>query len=299
MKNSKPIFDDKTNSGDNIGRISFANRKLSKKVMAQEKRKFFKEIDESSTSAKTKVLVNRESFLLRYVAASVVFLISLAVLFSYDRQTYQTSYGEVSSTSLPDGTNVTLNGNSSISYSYLYWQLFDKRRVKLKGEAFFEVVKRTSSGVDIKFQVITENLNVEVLGTKFNVIDRGDREVVVLEEGKVQVKLSSTEKPLQLSPGGYISYDKINHRFEQSTVITEGFTSWKDNYIVLDNKTLGDLAQIITTVYGKKVVFKNDEDKQIILQGKVPSDEIEVLVEALRLATKLDVSMKGYIVFIN
>jgi ferric-dicitrate binding protein FerR (iron transport regulator) len=123
--------------------------------------------------------------------------------------------------------------------------------------------------------------------------------VVVLEEGEVQVSLPDRDTPFQLVPGDYIRYSKGDHNIERGSVVTEGFTSWKDNYILLDNKTLGDLAQIITTVYGRKVVFKNETDKQIILEGKVPSDEIHVLVKALRLATKLNISMEGDVVFIN
>jgi len=299
MKNSKPIFYDKIDDKKDVGSISFVKRKLPKELVALEKGNLMSRIESVSVDTKTKTLVSWRSFLLRYAAASVALILAFALLFSLDRNTFGTTYGEVTTFRLPDGTSVTLNGNSSLSYSSLHWKFFDNRKVKLEGEAFFDVVKKKLADKPIKFQVITENLEVEVLGTRFNVIDRADNEVVVLEEGKVQVSLPDNELPVQLLPGDYIRYDKMSRKVEQGTVVTEGFTSWKDNYIILDNKTLRDLAQIITTVYGKKVVFKNEADKQIILAGKVPSDEIEMLVNALRLATKLNVSMEGGIVFIN
>ena len=299
MKKSKPIFYDKTDNKEDVGKISFVKRKLPQELLVQEKGKLMGRIESLAVETKTKSLIFWRTTLLRYAAATVTLILAFTLLVLVDRNTFETTYGEVATFKLPDGTLVTLNGNSSLTYSSLYWKYFDNRKVKLEGEAFFDVVKRKLSNKAIKFQAITENLEVEVLGTKFNVIDRADNEVVVLEEGKVQVRLPDMELPIQLSPGGYLSFDKISSKIEQGTVVTEGFTSWKDNYIILDNKTLGDLAQIITTVYGKKVVFTNEADKQIKLAGKVPSNEIEMLVKALRLATKLEVSMEGEIVFIK
>lgn len=61
---------------------------------------------------------------------------------SIDKVRHQTAYGEVASVQLPDGTLVTLNGNSQLKYSRLYWWFMEERKVALKGEAFFDVVKR-------------------------------------------------------------------------------------------------------------------------------------------------------------
>lgn len=301
MKNSKPIFDDLTKETENPVKVSFVNRSLSKTVLAQEKSKLLQRIatEEGGLETKSVAMKNWRAIIFRYAAAVVVLVISLLAVISFDKVSHQTAYGEVASVQLPDGTEVTINGNSLLEYSRFNWWFLEKRKVSLNGEAFFDVVKRKTKDGDLKFQVFTEHLKVEVLGTEFNVIDRANQEVVVLEEGSVQVSILSTETTIPLIPGEYISYNKINYKVEHGSVVTEGYTSWKDDYIVLDNKTLGDLARIINTVYGKKVVFKRNSDKDIKLQGKVPSNEINVLIQALRLATNLKIHMEGDTVFVN
>lgn len=301
MKNSKPIFDDLRKEKENPVKVFFANRSLSKTVLAQEKSKLMQRIasNEAGIGTKSVAMKNWRAIIFRYAAAAVVLVVSLLAVISIDKVSHQTAYGEVASVQLPDGTKVTLNGNSLVEYSRFYWWFLEERKVSLNGEAFFDVVKRKTKDGDLKFQVFTEHLKVEVLGTEFNVIDRANQEVVVLEEGSVQVNILTTETTIPLIPGEYMSYDKINFKVEHGSVVTEGYTSWKDNYIVLDNKTLGDLARIINTVYGKKVVFNKNSDKDIILQGKVPSNEINVLIQALRLATNLKIHMEGDTVFVN
>lgn len=301
MKNSKPIFDDLTKETENPVKVSFVNRSLSKTVLAQEKSKLLQRIatEEGGLETKSVAMKNWRAIIFRYAAAVVVLVISLLAVVSFDKVSHQTAYGEVASVQLPDGTEVTINGNSLLEYSRFNWWFLEKRKVSLNGEAFFDVVKRKTKDGDLKFQVFTEHLKVEVLGTEFNVIDRANQEVVVLEEGSVQVSILSTETTIPLIPGEYMSYNKINYKVEHGSVVTEGYTSWKDDYIVLDNKTLGDLARIINTVYGKKVVFKRNSDKDIKLQGKVPSNEINVLIQALRLATNLKIHMEGDTVFVN
>ena len=301
MKNSKPIFDDLTKETENPVKVSFVNRSLSKTVLAQEKSKLLQRIatEEGGLETKSVAMKNWRAIIFRYAAAVVVLVISLLAVISFDKVSHQTAYGEVASVQLPDGTEVTINGNSLLEYSRFNWWFLEKRKVSLNGEAFFDVVKRKTKDGDLKFQVFTEHLKVEVLGTEFNVIDRANQEVVVLEEGSVQVSILSTETTIPLIPVEYISYNKRNYKVEHGSVVTEGYTSWKDDYIVLDNKTLGDLARIINTVYGKKVVFKRNSDKDIKLQGKVPSNEINVLIQALRLATNLKIHMEGDTVFVN
>ncbi|GGZ16735.1 hypothetical protein GCM10007049_06390 [Echinicola pacifica] len=224
---------------------------------------------------------------------------SLGTFLVLKEESYETAYGQLLQLELPDGSSVTLNGNSSISYSPMVWKLFDSRKLKLTGEVFFDVAKKEKEGQSVKFQVLTRNLTIEVLGTRFNVIDRAGKESVVLEEGIVQLFLPQAEKPLEMLPGDYISYNSRISAMLRMKVQPEEYTSWKDKYIVLNNKTLGELAQIITSVYGKKVIFQNPGDKEIPLEGKVPSDEIKILITALHLVTKLDIKLKDDIVTIS
>lgn len=272
---------------------------MPEELISKEKHRLFSGLQEGSHTTQVIPLRPKRTKWMWYAAASIVLLMAMGSFLFLKENSFETSYGQIATVKLPDGTSVTLNGHSVISYSPLRWSLFNSRKVKLEGEAFFDVVKKKVKGEKVKFQVVTSNLNIEVLGTRFNVTDRAANETVVLEEGNVQVKIPNLEIPLQMVPGDFIGYDEGKKRILQLVVLTEEYTSWKDKYILLDNKTLGELAQIITTVYGKKVVFKNNEDKKIPLEGKVPSDEIRVLISALSLATKLDIGIENEVVIIS
>ena len=136
------------------------------------------------------------------IAASVL-LVALLIGFLLrnsvpDETVVATQYGETQEFTLPDGTEVFLNANSTLRYSA------DEtpREVWLEGEAYFQVVKQ-KNGLTKRaddFRVHTQNLTVRVLGTRFVVDSR--KEQVVLDEGKVEVQpRTDGQSHLSLAPG--------------------------------------------------------------------------------------------------
>lgn len=93
---------------------------------------------------------------------------------------------------LPDGSTIKLNANSHIEYDS---DFINNRKLDLVGEAFFEVEKGKS------FVVHTDNGDVTVLGTSFNVFSRGNSINVACKTGKVMVK---SDVEYILSPGDNI-----------------------------------------------------------------------------------------------
>ena len=126
-------------------------------------------------------------------AASVVIALGLLYYINNLESHFQTGFSEQLAVVLPDNSKVQLNANSEIDYNSNKWDY--KRLIKLKGEAFFDVEKGTS------FKVKTSGGLVEVLGTEFNVISRGDYFEVRCQEGKVRVTSNSTNKEVILLPG--------------------------------------------------------------------------------------------------
>ena len=120
------------------------------------------------------------------VAAAVVVMAATG-WFLYNRlspsgSTHTLASGEhVRQLTLPDGTRVTLNGHSSLSYTGDFGK--KDRRVQLTGEAFFDVVPRPGRA----FIARAGQLTVTVLGTSFNVNQKGAAAEVVVETGKVRV----------------------------------------------------------------------------------------------------------------
>ena len=100
-------------------------------------------------------------------------------------QTQTANFGEKTTFSLPDNSEVVLNSGSEINYKKWNWD--NNRRLELKGEAYFRVSKGR------RFEVQTSLGKVSVLGTQFNVKARKNRFDVVCYEGRVKVNYANTQ----------------------------------------------------------------------------------------------------------
>ena len=106
--------------------------------------------------------------------------------------TQSATKGEIKTLSLPDGSQLILNANSSVTYST---DFIDNRKLILKGEAYFKVVKNPSS----PFIVKTEQFETKVLGTSFTIkaYKNHPNQISVLT-GKVEVN-STKKNPLEFN----------------------------------------------------------------------------------------------------
>ena len=215
------------------------------------------------------------------VAASItVLLLCTIAFFLNEHRTIEiaTTYGEARTVSLPDSTKVTLNSNSKISYSLAE---FNKghRLISLTGEAFFSVVHKDDNS---NFIVHTEELNVEVLGTKFNVNSRRGNTKVILKEGRVKLNMNGgpDEEDLVMVPGEYVEFTdkgKLTHK----TVDTNDYLEWRNNRLVFVGTTLQEIAQLLEDNYGYRVVFEDDSLRQKKFTGSSSVVEIEELIDKL------------------
>lgn len=157
---------------------------------------------DSPTPGKSRIL---SPLMIWSIAASVCLIATLSVFFTLQWTkpvVVQSIAGNTLRHILPDGSVVTLNANSSISYKRR-WQ----RSLSLEGEAFFEVTKGAT------FSVSTTTGTVTVLGTSFNVYARDRAFEVACKTGKVQVEIPQLTLKEQLLPGQLIAFrsDTIQH----------------------------------------------------------------------------------------
>lgn len=129
------------------------------------------------------ISVSWRSQLLRVAAILVIGLGVYFTFFNNPVTTIETLYAEKTEFSLPDDSELVLNANSSVSYRSRDWNT--SRNLNLNGEAYFKVAKGQ------KFTVNTANGRVQVLGTQFNVKQRGDLFEVICFEGRVEVGMDS------------------------------------------------------------------------------------------------------------
>ena len=187
---------------------------------------------------------------------------------------------------LPDGTLVWLNAGSRMTYSQGFG--VDNRKVELEGEGYFEV-KRNEK---IPFFVNTKDLQLQVLGTKFNFRDYPeDHEVVVsLLEGKVGLNnLLREEKEAVLSPDERAVLNKANGLLTVESVTASNASQWTDGYLFFDEELLPDIAKELERSYNVKIHIANDSLKTFRFYGNFVRREqnIQEVLEALASTEKM------------
>ena len=241
--------------------------------------------------------------LLKVAASITVLLIALSVFLLKDFNVvkHATVYGQMEEILLPDGSSVFLNANSSISYEDNWKEPDALREVWLEGEAFFEVSKRQKVGNPdtpeaeklVKFIVHARELDIEVVGTQFNVINRHKSVEVVLNEGKVRLVLEDGDQKIIMDPGELITYSSQNQDITRETVNPEIHSSWRNHKLILDGQTLLEFARILEDNYGVEAIFENETLPRKKITGTLPSDNLEVILTALRQIYRIDILIEG------
>ncbi|PKV76096.1 FecR family protein [Pontibacter ramchanderi] len=221
-------------------------------------------------------------------AVILVLLASVALLFNLNNSkpvTYATAFGEKRIIQLPDNSVVVLNANSSITIPEK-WNTDAPRSVQLQGEAFFTVTQQANGQ---QFIVRTsKGTEINVLGTEFNVYDRGLEDRVVLASGKVRLSTiqNGETRQMEMQPGDLITVSAANglsHRRVDPSL----YTSWQHNQVYFDNYTLREVGSLIEEQYGYKVEFSGSElsGQRItaFLEVKRPEDILNTLAETFDL----------------
>lgn len=152
---------------------------------------------------------------------------------------------------LPDGSTVFLNAISSIEYPTAFGA--DARVVKLQGEAYFQVTKDTNR----PFRVVSQEFEVEVLGTTFNVNANLKSPEVALVEGKVKVTTERPGRLLELAPGQMAVFDKGRDTLTSTTFDAAYITGWKDGYLMFRDATLDEVIEKLHAWYGIDIAVTN------------------------------------------
>ncbi len=217
----------------------------------------------------------------------------------------KTGYGEVKHILLPDSSVVILNANSSMRIPQ-QWADDDKdgRQVWLQGEAYFEVQKKTATRQ--KFVVHTDQVDVIVLGTKFNVNTRRQQAIVALEEGKVQLSVhgvgqSVLEKaaPLVLRPGQVVvvgQAEKVKINTDKDVAAHSG---WSRNEFHFDNTTLAEIARLIEDDYGYKIETSDTSLLQRSISGDLRAANVDELVSVLEVTLKLTMRIENKTIYVT
>ncbi|QNA43707.1 FecR family protein [Lacibacter sediminis] len=164
----------------------------------------------------------------------------------------QTPRGGQYKITLPDGSKVWLNAASSLKYPVVFSG--KERRVEITGEAYFEIAKDALR----PFKVQLNQMEVEVLGTHFNINSYTDEETVrtTLLEGRVKVTAASESKFLQpgqqaqLKPSGNMKI--VNDANLEETV------AWKDGNFQFENSDIKSVMRQLSRWYDVEISYQGN-----------------------------------------
>lgn len=199
--------------------------------------------------------------------------------------TEKTGYGETKTIQLTDGSSILLNANSILRINQA-WFRGQQEEAWLNGEAYFTVQPNPLYDRQ-QFTVHVDDVDIQVLGTQFNVNNRSKEVKVVLDEGKVN--LSSKEARLDMQPGEMVAFKMEEDVFQKTQVNTAIYTSWKSNKLTFDNTPISYLLEIIEGNYGYQVKVETASIFEKKLTGTLPSENLDILIKAISTVFGLEV----------
>jgi len=223
----------------------------------------------------------------RWLVAATMSLAILAAglgwLYRYStsdqRITVRTGFGQTRQVQLPDQSVVTLNGNTSVTYPKR-WSTKLPREIWVKGEAFFEIVHTKNHQ---PFTVhLPGHLNIEVLGTRFNVYTRKAQTQVVLNDGRIRMKGDNAfHNQLLMRPGDLFYADTQTHVFYKKRVNPQVFATWRSDKLTFEGTTLVEVARRLEEIYGIPIAIPDKELQQQRVSGTIPSKSMNTVLMGL------------------
>ena len=222
---------------------------------------------------------------MRWVAVFIgAILLATSAYFGYRYQNpadliRETAFGKIQTLQLPDGSTVTLNGNSRLRYAP-HWASQQTREVWLDGEGFFQVTHQRNHE---RFVVHLPNkLNIEVLGTQFNVVARASRAKVVLNNGKIRLDVGGQAKEkLIMLPGDLIYADVKTKEYYRKRVDAAAQSAWQTGRLKFDGTSLQEVATMLEETYGVTVVIADPDLQKQSISGSIPNQSMQTILNGL------------------
>lgn len=193
----------------------------------------------------------------------------------------------VESVTLPDGTRVSLNSNTHLSYPEKFGD--QTREVTIEGEAFFEVTPNREK----PFIIHAGNAQVKVLGTSFNVrAYPGAREMeVIVKTGKVQVlnnQTNHTPDELILTPGDKGTLVHQSRQLLKSTNENPNYMAWKTHDLIFRATSLDEVIANLENVYKVNIRLEDPELGGQLLTAHFNNYPLDFILKVIETTFRLE-----------
>lgn len=203
---------------------------------------------------------------------------------------YQTDHDQHMEITLTDGSRIRLNSNSELIVPGNYMR--NNREISLIGEAYFDVAYNP----DRKFIIHTNQSNIEVLGTAFNVRSySGQNNVqVAVMNGTVSFRnLSQEDDHVLLNEGDYAYLDITKKAISVDNVAVGNYLAWKNGRLVFENMSLNLVCNQLGRLYDVTCNYENENIKQYRVTARFSDESLEKALDVIALTLKIDYEMEG------
>ena len=224
-------------------------------------------------------------------AASVLFLLGLgAILFNAlhpDKNNLMVynSGNQVQEIILPDSSHIWLNENSTLQAPKVFSG--NSRKVKLEGEAFFQVARNEAQ----PFKIKAGKTIIKVLGTSFDVKEekKNGNVSVVVNSGKVAFyKTNSLQNDYILTPGTKGFYRSSDKKITLSSNTDLNYLSWKTGLLTFYNTPIGEVCATLSEFYKRKVTCTSGHNN-LSLTGSFQDEPLEDILNTIQLTLDVEV----------
>lgn len=224
------------------------------------------------------------------VAAAIVVMVGLAYVamqgdLFVDYQTIATGEDEQREVQLADGTVVTLNENSQLRFPKEFSS--DERKVKLVGQAFFEVARDEMK----PFQIVGPQTSVQVLGTSFDLISRVDYSNINVVTGKVAFTSNNNdEQQLILIMGQQAS-------MSGKTMVNEGrldsnALAWRTGELTFNSTPIAEVVETLNQHFEVSITY-DEQISECLITSTFKDKKLKEILEILYTISKIENSQDG------
>ena len=184
---------------------------------------------------------------------------------------------------LPDGSQGWLNSNTKLKYPLDFKQ---NRHLELSGEAYFEVTHNKN----LPFVVSTRNLDIEVVGTVFNVsaLEEENTTEVILEEGKVIIENPGIKLNTVMKPDQKFVYNNLSKMYQTTSLNAQQYNAWKDGLLVFRNEPLSEVFKRLSRWYNVKITAENEQINRYKYRATFREEPIEEVIRLISLTVPIE-----------
>lgn len=195
--------------------------------------------------------------------------------------------GTITQLTLADGTQVWLNSGSTLQFPLNFTG--QKREVRLNGEAFFEVTKNKKH----PFIINANELNVEVLGTSFNVVSYKDESVieVVLVTGEVKLSSDAENKAKQfglMHPGQRVIYTKKTQESIFEEVDVNKYIAWRKGMLIFKDDSMDEVIKRLSRWFNVEITVKDSELSGYKYKATFSNETLTQVLNLLKISAPIE-----------